>query len=95
MHAMRDRQRKHLHHGRKGCHDRLINKKILPLSGGGEWNTDKLVVVGKYTKTRQMWLKGKIVKYGHSRHYKNTLTVPRKWDRKKTREEHKNRIERK
>ena len=52
------------------------------MSGGGEWNTDKPVVVGKYTQTRQRWLKGKIVKYGHGRHYKKTFTVPRKRESK-------------
>ena len=62
--------------------------------GGGEWNTDKLVIVGKYTQTRQRWLKGKIVKYGHVRHYKRTFTMPRTRDQK-TGEGHKNRIERK
>ena len=52
------------------------------MSGGGEWNTDKPVVVGKYTQTRQRWLKGKIVKYSHGRHYKKTFTVPRKRESK-------------
>jgi len=27
-------------------------------------------MVGKYTRTRQRWLKGRIVKFGHGRHYK-------------------------
>ena len=58
------------------------------MSGGGEWNTNKPVVVGKYTQTRQRWLKGKIVKYGHDKHYKKTFTVPRKGV-EKTAEEHK------
>ena len=40
------------------------------------------MVVGKYTQTRQRWLKGKIVKSSHSRHYKKTFTVPRKKGRK-------------
>ena len=52
------------------------------MSGGGEWNTNKPVVVGKYTQTRQRWLKGKIVKYGHGWHYKKTFTVPRKRESK-------------
>ena len=52
------------------------------MSEGGEWNTDKPVVVGKYTQTKQRWLKGKIVKYGHGRHYKKTFTVPRKRESK-------------
>ena len=38
------------------------------MSGGGEWHTD--VVVGKYTQTKQRWLRAKIVKFSHSRHYK-------------------------
>ena len=58
------------------------------MSGGGEWNTNEPVVVGKYTQTRQRWLKGKIVKYGHGKHYKKTFTVPRK-EVEKTGEEHK------
>ena len=47
------------------------------MSRGGEWNTDELVVVGKFTQTRQRWLKGKIVKSGHGRYYKKTFTMPR------------------
>ena len=35
------------------------------------------MVVGKYTQTKQRWLKGKIVKFGHGRHYKKTFTMPR------------------
>ena len=54
------------------------------------------MVIGKYTQTRQRWLKGKIVKSSHGKHYKKTFTVPRTGVRK-TGEEHerKNRIERK
>ena len=64
--------------------------------GAGEGDADEPVVVGKYTQTRQKWLKGKIVKSSHDRHYKKTSTVPRTGV-KKTGEEHerKNRIERK
>ena len=42
------------------------------MSGGrsGTVNTDELVVVGKYTQTRQRWLRTKIVKSDHGRHYK-------------------------
>ena len=36
----------------------------------GEWHTDGLVVVGKYTQTRQRWLRAKTVKSGHGRRYK-------------------------
>ena len=93
---MRDRERKYLHCGKKGCHGRLINKTAFLCLELGRGDADEPVVVGKYTKTRQRWLKGKIVKSGHGRHYKKTFTVPRKRGRK-TREEHekKNRIERK
>ena len=42
-----------------------------------EGDADEPVVVDKYTQTRQRWLKGKIVKSGHGRHYKKTFTVPR------------------
>ena len=45
--------------------------------GAGEGDADELVMVGKYNQTRQRWLKGKIVKSGHGRHYKKTFTVPR------------------
>ena len=38
--------------------------------GSGTANTDEPVVVDKYTQTRQRWLKVKIVKSGHGRHYK-------------------------
>ena len=66
------------------------------MSGVGEGDADEPIVVGKYTKTKQRWLNGKIVKSGHGRYYKKTFTVPRKGGRK-TGEEHKkkNRIERK
>ena len=74
---MRDRERKRLHHGRKRRHGRPINKTVFSLSGAGEGDENELVVVGKYTQTRQRWLKGKIVKSGHSRRYKKTSTVPR------------------
>ena len=73
-----------------------INKTFFSLSGVGEGDENELVVVGKYTQTRQRWLKGKIVKSGHDRHYKKTSTVSRTGV-KKTREKHerKNRIEKK
>ena len=47
------------------------------MPGAGEGDADEPVVVGKYTQTRQRWLKGKIVKSGHGKHYKKTFTVPR------------------
>ena len=96
MHAMRDRERKRLHHGRKGRYGRTINKTTFSLSGAREGDANEPVVVGKYTQTRQRWLKGKIVKFGHGRRYKKTSIVPRTGVGK-TGEEHKrkNRIERK
>ena len=45
--------------------------------GAREGDVDELVVVGKYTQTKQRWLKGKIVKSGHDRYYKKTFTVPK------------------
>ena len=45
-----------------------------------EWHTDGPVVVDKYTQTRQRWLRAKIVKFGHNRHYKEVLAVYRKKD---------------
>ena len=67
------------------------------MSGAGEGDANEPIVVGKYAQTRQRWLKGKIVKYGHDRRYKKTFTVPRTGVEKKTGEEHKrkNRIEKK
>ena len=47
------------------------------MSRARDGDVDEPVVVGKYTQTRQRWLKGKIVKSGHSRHYKKTFTMPR------------------
>ena len=47
------------------------------MARAGEGDADEPVVVGKYTQTRQRWLKGKIVKSGHGRHYKKTFIVPR------------------
>ena len=40
----------------------------------------RLVVVGKYTQTRKMLLRAKIVKSGHGRHYKKALAVYKKGD---------------
>ena len=70
MHAMRDRERKRLHRGRKGRHGRSINKTAFSLSRDGEGDANKPVVVGRYTQTRQRWLGAKIVKSSHGRHYK-------------------------
>ena len=77
MHAMRDRERKRLHRGRKWRHGRPINKTAFSLSAVGEGDTNEPVVVGKYIQTRKRWLKGKIVKSSHGMHYKKTFTVPR------------------
>ena len=93
---MRDRERKHLHRCKKGCHGRLINKIAFFLSRPGEGDVNESVVVGKYTQSRQRWLKGKIIRSGHGKRYKKTSIVPR-IGVEKTGEEHerKNRIERK
>ena len=75
---MRVRKRKRLHRGRKGRHDRPINKTAFSLCLElGEGDANKPVVVGKYTQTKQSQLKGKIVKSGHGRRYKRASTVPR------------------
>ena len=92
MHAMRVRERKRLHHGKKGRHGKPINKTTFSLSGAWEGDANKPVVVDKYTKARQRWLKGKIVKSGHGRRYKKTSTVPRTGV-EKTGEEHERKIE--
>ena len=43
--------------------------------GNGEWHPDGRVVVGRYIQTRQRWLRAKIVKSGHDRHYKEALAM--------------------
>ena len=48
------------------------------MSDNGEWYTVRLVVVGRYTQTRQRWLRARMVKSGHDKHYKETLAVYRK-----------------
>ena len=78
MHAIRDRERKHLYGGRKGCHGKLINKIVFLCLELGKGDANEPVVVGKYTQTRQRWLKGKMIKSDHGRHYKKTFIVPRK-----------------
>ena len=50
------------------------------MSGDGEWHIDEPVVVSRYTHTRQRWLRVKIVKSGHGRHYKEAIAVYRKRD---------------
>ena len=49
---MKDRERKHLHHGRKGCHGKLINKTAFHCLELGREDANEPVVVGKYTQTR-------------------------------------------
>ena len=44
------------------------NRELELLSGDGKWHTDGPVVVGRYTQTRQRWLRFKIVKSGHGKH---------------------------
>ena len=48
------------------------NSVLLPDDG-----EDGPVVVGRYTQTRQRWLRDKIVKYGHDKYYKEALVVYR------------------
>ena len=45
------------------------------MSGEGEWYTVGLVVVGRYTQARKRWLRAKIVKFSHGRHYKKRPIV--------------------
>ena len=92
MHAMRVRERKRLHRGKKGRHGKPINKTTFSLSGACEGDANEPIVVDKYTQARQRWLKGKIVKSGHGRRYKKTSTVPRTGV-EKTGEEHERKIE--
>ena len=47
------------------------------MSGDREWHIVGPVVVGRYIQTRQRWLKAKIVKSGHGKHYKQALAVYR------------------
>ena len=80
MHAIRDREREGIHTiARKGATvDKQTKYIFFFLSGNGKWHTDRSVVVGKYTQTRQKWLRAKIVKSDHGRHYKEVLVVYRK-----------------
>ena len=39
------------------------------MSGDEEWHTDDLVIVSKYTQTRQRWLRAKTVKSSHNKSY--------------------------
>ena len=50
------------------------------MSGDREWLTIGSVVVGRYTQTRQRWLRVKIVKSSHGRYYKEAFAVYRKRD---------------
>ena len=90
---MTDRERKRLHHGKKGHHGRPINKTAFSLFGAREGDVNEPVVVGKYTQTRQRWLKGKIVKSGHDKCYKKTFTMPKTGVKKKQGRNTKGKIE--
>ena len=48
------------------------------LSDDGEWLTVGPVVVSRYTQTIQRWLRVKIVKSGHGRHYKEAFAEYKK-----------------
>ena len=72
---MRDRERERTQTvAGKGA---MANKqtKYSSLYGDGGWHTDRTVMVGQYTQTRQRRLRAKIVKSGHGRHYKKR-TLP-------------------
>ena len=47
--------------------------KYPSLSGDRGWHTNKTVMVGQYTQTRQRRLRAKTVKSGHGRHYKKRV----------------------
>ena len=51
--------------------------------GDGEWQTNDLVVVGKYTQIRQRWLRAKTVKSGHGKRYKKRPLPSAKGEEKK------------
>ena len=50
------------------------------LSSDGEWHIVRPVMVGRYTQTRQRWLRARIVKSGHGRHYKEAFAMYRNKD---------------
>ena len=69
---MRDREKKGTQTiARKGA-TQTNKQNSFPLSSNGEWHIDRLVVVGRYTQTRQRLLRAKIVKFGHGWHYKGS-----------------------
>ena len=41
MHALRERERKHLCRGKKECYGGMRNETNLPLSGKDEWHTNE------------------------------------------------------
>ena len=43
-------------------------KNSFFLFDNGEWHIVEPMVVGKYTQTRQRWIRSKIVKSGHGRY---------------------------
>ena len=70
MHVMRDREKGNHTIAGKGAMANKQRKQFFFLSDDREWHTDGPVVVGKYTQIRQRWLRAKIVKLDHGRHYK-------------------------
>ena len=58
------------------------------LFGDGEWHPDGPMVVGRYTQTKQRWLRAKIVKSGHGKHYKEALAMYRKRKRNNNNNKH-------
>ena len=45
-------------------------------------------MVGRYTQTKQRWLRAKIVKSGHGKHYKEALAMYRKRKRNNNNNKH-------
>ena len=70
MHAIRDKERERTQIVAGKGATAYKQTKYPSLSGDGEWHTNDPVVVGKYTQTRQRWLRAKIVKSDHGRSYK-------------------------
>ena len=79
---MRVRERKRLHRGRKGHHGRPINKTAFSLSGARKGDASEPMVVSKYTQTRQMWLKDKIVNLVTTGTIRRPLLCPKQGSKK-------------
>ena len=75
---MRDKEKEGTHTiaGKGATADKQTNKIAFFCLAMGS-GTIGPVVVGRYTQTRQRWLKAKIVKSSHGKYYKETLAVYR------------------